>query len=77
MPHVLYTGPSSPFGRMASVVIRETGAPIEEQVVDVYAATFLDTFNPLRQNDLKGDRHWRSLESPQQIRMLAEASRTS
>lgn len=49
MPHVLYTGPSSPFGRMASVVIRETGAPIEEQVVDVYAATFLDTINPLRQ----------------------------
>jgi glutathione S-transferase len=49
MPHVLYTGPSSPFGRMASVVIRETGAPIEEQVIDVYAATFLDPFNPLRQ----------------------------
>src|SRR3982750_2259869 len=49
MPHVLYTGPSSPFGRMASVVIRETGAPIEEQVIDIYGATFLDAINPLRQ----------------------------
>jgi hypothetical protein len=38
MPHVLYTGPSSPFGRMARVVTREPGAPIEEQVIDVYAA---------------------------------------
>ena len=49
MPHVLYTGPTSPFGRMASVVIRETGAPIEERIVDVYAAAFLDPLNPLRQ----------------------------
>ena len=49
MPHVLYTGPSSPFGRMASVVIRETAAPIEEQVIDVYTSTFLDPINPLRQ----------------------------
>ncbi len=49
MPHVLYSGPSSPFGRMASVVVRETGAPIEERVIDVYTATFLDPINPLRQ----------------------------
>lgn len=49
MPHVLYTGPSSPFGRMAGVAIRETGVPIEERVVDVYTASFLDPINPLRQ----------------------------
>lgn len=49
MPNVLYTGPTSPFGRMTSAVIRETRAPIEEQAIDVYTAEFLDPINPLRQ----------------------------
>jgi len=49
MPNILYTGPTSPFARMTSAVIRETGAPVEEQIVDVYSATFLDPINPLRQ----------------------------
>ncbi len=49
MPNILYTGPTSPFGRMTSVVVRETGAPIEERIVDVYTAEFLDPINPLRQ----------------------------
>ena len=49
MPNILYNGPTSPFGRMTSVVIHETGAPIEEQAVDVYTASFIDPINPLRQ----------------------------
>lgn len=49
MPNILYTGPTSPFGRLAGAFIRETGAPVEEQIVDVYSATFLDAINPLRQ----------------------------
>ncbi len=49
MPNILYTGPTSPFGRMTCAVIRETGAPIEERIVDVYTAEFLDAINPLRQ----------------------------
>ncbi len=49
MPAILYNGPTSPFGRMARVVALELGIPMEERVIDVYTAEFLDAFNPLRQ----------------------------
>jgi len=46
---VLYGGPTSPFARMALVLGRELGVPFRHEVIDVYTATFLDRFNPLRQ----------------------------
>ncbi|MBX9964105.1 MAG: glutathione S-transferase N-terminal domain-containing protein [Burkholderiales bacterium] len=49
MPHVLYNGPTSPFGRMTRVVGLELGIPVEERQIDVYTAEFLDPLNPLRQ----------------------------
>ena len=49
MPAILYNGPTSPFGRMARVVSLELGVLVEERVIDVYTAEFLDALNPLRQ----------------------------
>lgn len=49
MPAILYSGPTSPFGRMARVVSLELGIAVEERVIDVYTAAFLDGLNPLRQ----------------------------
>ena len=46
---ILYNGPTSPFGRKARVVALELGLPVEERIIDVYEATFLDELNPLRQ----------------------------
>jgi glutathione S-transferase len=46
---ILYNGPTSPFGRMARVVTLELDLPVEEKVIDVYTADFLDAHNPLRQ----------------------------
>ena len=46
---ILYNGPTSPFGRTARVVSLELEIPVEERIIDVYAATFLDPLNPLRQ----------------------------
>jgi glutathione S-transferase len=46
---VLYGGPNSPFARMARVVGLELGLDFEYSVIDVYSASFLDAFNPLRQ----------------------------
>jgi glutathione S-transferase len=48
-PDILYNGPTSPFGRMARVVSLELDHPLEERVIDVYNAEFLDALNPLRQ----------------------------
>ncbi|HWA42511.1 MAG TPA: glutathione S-transferase family protein [Hypericibacter adhaerens] len=49
MPMILYSGPTSPFGRSVKVTALELGLPVEEKVVDVYTAEFLDKLNPLRQ----------------------------
>lgn len=49
MPLILYNGPTSPFGRMTRVVAHELAAAVEERVIDVYTAEFLDAVNPLRQ----------------------------
>jgi glutathione S-transferase len=46
---ILYNGPTSPFGRVARVVSLELQIPLEERIIDVYSATFLDSLNPLRQ----------------------------
>lgn len=46
---ILFNGPTSPFGRMTRVVALELGLPVEENVIDVYTAEFLDSHNPLRQ----------------------------
>lgn len=44
----LFNGPTSPFGRKVSVVALELEVPLEQQVINVYAADFLDAVNPLR-----------------------------
>jgi len=49
MPAILYGGPTSPFARMARVVSLELGSQVEERVIDVYTAEFLEAHNPLRQ----------------------------
>jgi glutathione S-transferase len=49
MAMILYNGPTSPFGRTVKVTALELRAPVEERVIDVYAAAFLDDANPLRQ----------------------------
>ncbi|PWT74611.1 MAG: glutathione S-transferase [Proteobacteria bacterium] len=49
MPATLYGGPTSPFARMARVVSLELDRAVEERVIDVYTAEFLDELNPLRQ----------------------------
>jgi glutathione S-transferase len=49
VPLILYNGPTSPFGRMVRVVAHELGVAIDERVIDVYTAEFLDAINPLRQ----------------------------
>jgi glutathione S-transferase len=46
---ILYNGPTSPFGRTTKVTMLELDLPVEERVVDVYTAEFLDHKNPLRQ----------------------------
>jgi glutathione S-transferase len=49
MSMILYSGPTSPFGRSVKVTMLELDLPVEEKVVDVYTAEFLDKKNPLRQ----------------------------
>jgi glutathione S-transferase len=49
VPAILYSGPTSPFGRMTCVVALELDIAVEERVIDVYTAEFLDALNPLRQ----------------------------
>jgi glutathione S-transferase len=45
----LLNGPNTPFGRLAWATALELGIEIENRVIDVYSAEFLDAFNPLRQ----------------------------
>ena len=46
---ILYSGPTSPFGRMVRVVSLELGVALDERVIEVSKAEFLDAINPLRQ----------------------------
>ena len=45
---LLYTGPTTPFGRMVEVLAIEAGIVLERKVINVYGADFLDPINPLR-----------------------------
>lgn len=46
---ILFNGPNTPFGRMALVTALELGVPVENRVITVASAAFLDAVNPLRQ----------------------------
>ena len=45
---VLYNGPNSPFGRKTKITAIVQDIKIEEKIVKVEQAEFLDNFNPLR-----------------------------
>lgn len=45
----LLNGPNTPFGRLAWATALELGLEVENRVIDVYGAGFLDAINPLRQ----------------------------
>ena len=44
----LYNGPNSPFGRKTKITAMVQEVHIEEKIIDVYKADFLDKYNPLR-----------------------------
>ena len=45
---ILYNGPTSPFGRKVKIVSLVHDIDLEEQIINVYEADFLDKDNPLR-----------------------------
>ena len=45
---ILYNGPTSPLGRKTKVTAIVQEVKIEEKIIDVYKADFLDKYNPLR-----------------------------
>mgnify|MGYP001459175810 FL=1 len=45
---ILYNGPNSPFGRKTKITAIVQEVEIEEKIIDVYNADFLDKHNPLR-----------------------------
>jgi len=46
---ILLNGPNTPFGRLAWVTALHLKIEVENRVIDVYSAEFLDALNPLRQ----------------------------
>ena len=46
---ILLNGPNTPFGRLALATALELGVAVENRVINVYGARFLDAINPLRQ----------------------------
>lgn len=46
---ILFNGPNTPFGRLALATALELGIAVENRVINVYGADFLDAINPLRQ----------------------------
>ncbi len=46
---ILFNGPNTPFGRMALVTALELGLSVENRVIAVASAEWLDAINPLRQ----------------------------
>lgn len=46
---ILFNGPNTPFGRMALITALELGVAVENRVIAVSAADWLDAINPLRQ----------------------------
>ena len=45
---ILYNGPNSPFGRKTKITAIVQEVEVEEKIIDVYNADFLDKHNPLR-----------------------------
>ena len=45
---ILYNGPNSPFGRKAKVTSLAQEINLEEKIINVYEADFLDNHNPIR-----------------------------
>ena len=45
---ILYNGPTSPFGRKVKIVSIVHEIDLEEKIINVYEADFLDKSNPLR-----------------------------
>ncbi len=46
---ILFNGPNTPFGRMARVTALELGITVDNRVITVASADWLDAMNPLRQ----------------------------
>mgnify|MGYP001421045263 FL=1 len=45
---ILYNGPNSPFGRKTKVTALAQAVKLEEKIINVYEADFIDKHNPLR-----------------------------
>ena len=45
---LLYNGPNSPFGRKTKITAIILEIPIEEKIIKIQEAEFIDNFNPLR-----------------------------
>ena len=45
---ILYNGPNSPFGRKTKITSIILEIPIEEKIIKIQEAEFIDNFNPLR-----------------------------
>jgi glutathione S-transferase len=45
---ILYNGPNSPFGRKTKITAIILEIPIEEKIIKIQEAEFIDNFNPLR-----------------------------
>jgi len=45
---ILYNGPNSPFGRKAKITSLVQEINLEEKIINVYKADFLDKLNPIR-----------------------------
>jgi glutathione S-transferase len=46
---ILFNGPNTPFGRMTLATALELNIDVENKIINVFEAEFLDAFNPLRQ----------------------------
>jgi glutathione S-transferase len=46
---ILFNGPNTPFGRMTLVMALEVGVAVENRIITVGSADWLDALNPLRQ----------------------------
>ena len=49
MSMILFNGPNTPFGRLALATALELGIEVENKVINVFEAEFLDPINPMRQ----------------------------
>ena len=45
---ILFNGPTSPFGRKVKIVSLVQEINLEEKIINIYEADFLDKYNPLR-----------------------------